>query len=166
MECCWGVSWDQLKLQKEKQGKQTEEVIKETTGENVSEPEEGSVSSDWKQPQSIQANEGKKIHHSHTILNFRHLRTKAPSGSPQSHHKDIRNQFMTSRHRSWTAKGNTLDFSGVQWLTICLPMQGTGVRSLSQQLDPTWCGTTKPRCQSYWSPSSRTHALQQEKPPQ
>ena len=40
------MSWDQLKVQKEKQGKQTEEVIKETTGENVSEPEEGSVSSD------------------------------------------------------------------------------------------------------------------------
>ena len=85
----------------------------------------------------------KKIHHSHTILNFKHLRTnwKAPRGLPQSHHKDMRNWFMTSRHQCWTADWISLP---VQWLTICLPMQGTWVQSLSQQLDPTWCEQLRP----------------------
>lgn len=54
------VSWDQLKLQKEKQGKQTEEVIKETTGENVSEPEEYSGHQIENSHRVSQANEGKK----------------------------------------------------------------------------------------------------------
>ena len=36
----------------------------------------------------------------------------------------------------------------VQWLTICLIMQGTRVRSLVQE-DFICCGTTKPLCQNY-----------------
>ena len=31
----------------------------------------------------------------------------------------------------------------VQWLRICLPMQGTRVRALAWE-DPTWCGATRP----------------------
>ena len=31
----------------------------------------------------------------------------------------------------------------VQWIGLCLPMQGTGVRSLVQE-DPTCLGATKP----------------------
>ena len=36
----------------------------------------------------------------------------------------------------------------VQWLRICLPMQGTWVRSLVQE-DPTCCGATKPVRHNY-----------------
>ena len=36
----------------------------------------------------------------------------------------------------------------VQWLRICLPMQGTQVQSLIQE-DPTCCRTTKPVCHKY-----------------
>ena len=39
----------------------------------------------------------------------------------------------------------------VQWLRICLPMQGTRVRALVQE-DPTCCGATKPVSHNYWSP--------------
>ena len=35
-----------------------------------------------------------------------------------------------------------------QWLRICLPMQGTRVRSLVQE-DPTCRGATKPVCRNY-----------------
>ena len=37
-----------------------------------------------------------------------------------------------------------------QWLRICLPMQGTRVRSLVQE-DPTCHGATKPVCHNYWA---------------
>ena len=37
-----------------------------------------------------------------------------------------------------------------QWLRICLPMQGTRVRSLVQE-DPTCHGATKPMCHNYWA---------------
>ena len=73
----------------------------------------------------------------------------------------------------------------LQWLRVCLPMQGTWVRSLVQQ-DSTCCGAAKPVCHNYWTcalePSGcnywahmpqvlkavhpRACALQQEKPPQ
>ena len=36
----------------------------------------------------------------------------------------------------------------VQWLRICLPMQGTRVRSLARE-DPTCCGATKPVRHNY-----------------
>ena len=36
----------------------------------------------------------------------------------------------------------------VQWLRICLPMQGTRVRALVQE-DPTCRGATKPVCHDY-----------------
>ena len=38
----------------------------------------------------------------------------------------------------------------VQWLRICLPMQGTRVRALVQE-DPTCCKATKPIRHSYWA---------------
>ena len=37
----------------------------------------------------------------------------------------------------------------VQWLIICLPMQGTWVRALVQE-DPTCCRATKPVRHNYW----------------
>ena len=37
-----------------------------------------------------------------------------------------------------------------QWLRICLPMQGTQVRSLVQE-DPTCCGATKSVSHNYWA---------------
>ena len=64
-----------------------------------------------------------------------------------------------------------------QWLRICLPMQGTPVRSLVWE-DCTCRGATKPVGHNYWAcalePAShncwahvpRACALQQEKPPQ
>ena len=36
----------------------------------------------------------------------------------------------------------------VQWLRICLPMQGTRVQALVQE-DPTCRGATKPGCHNY-----------------
>ena len=42
-------------------------------------------------------------------------------------------------------------FSGTSlWLRICLPMQGTRVRSLVQE-DPTCCRAPKPMCHNYWA---------------
>ena len=38
----------------------------------------------------------------------------------------------------------------VQWLRICLPMQGTWVWSLVWE-DPTCRGATKPVCHNYWA---------------
>ena len=72
----------------------------------------------------------------------------------------------------------------VQWLRICLPMQGTWVWALVRE-DPTCGGATKPVRHNYWACAlepvshnywahvpqllsllSRARALQQEKPPQ
>ena len=38
----------------------------------------------------------------------------------------------------------------VQWLRICLPMQGTRVRALVWE-DPTCCGATRPVSHNYWA---------------
>ena len=69
-------------------------------------------------------------------------------------------------------------FLVVQWLRICLPMQGIWVQSLVQE-DPTCHGATKPVGPQLLSPHSRAHepqllkpvhprvhTLQQERPPQ
>ena len=53
----------------------------------------------------------------------------------------------------------------LQWLRICLPMQGTWVWSLVWE-DPTCCRETKPLRHNYWSPCALNLAPQQEKPPQ
>ena len=68
----------------------------------------------------------------------------------------------------------------VQWLRICLPVQGTRVRALVRE-DPTYRRATKPVSHNYWarepqllSPHAttteahvpRARAPQQEKPPQ
>ena len=61
----------------------------------------------------------------------------------------------------------------VQWLRICLPMEGTRVQSLVRE-DPTCHRATKPVGHNYWSPQATTTeartpracAPQQEKPPQ
>ena len=38
----------------------------------------------------------------------------------------------------------------VQWLNVCLPMQGSQVRSLVQE-DSTCLGATRPMCHNYWA---------------
>ena len=52
------------------------------------------------------------------------------------------------------------EFPVVQWLRICLLMQGTWVQSLVWE-DPTCCGATKPVCHNYWArplePASRNY---------
>ena len=53
----------------------------------------------------------------------------------------------------------------VQWLRICLPMQGTWVRALVRE-DPSCRGATKPVPQLLKPEHPRARALQQEKPPQ
>ena len=65
----------------------------------------------------------------------------------------------------------------MQWLRICLPMQGTWVWSLAQE-DLTCRGTTKsvhhnywawalePENHNYWAHMPRAHAPQQKKPRQ
>ena len=52
-------------------------------------------------------------------------------------HVHCRYQYMRSLGLPW-----------VQWLRICLPMQGTRVQSLVQE-DPACCGVTKPMCHKY-----------------
>ena len=51
----------------------------------------------------------------------------------------------------------------VQWLRICLPMQGTWVQS-SVWKDPTCWGATKPRCHNYWSTSALEPVPRNKKP--
>ena len=61
---------------------------------------------------------------------------------------------------NWICRGKFLQFKikvnkkcraslVVQWLRICLPMQGTWVQFLVWE-DPTCCGAMKPMCQSHW----------------
>ena len=66
--------------------------------------------------------------------------------------------MLIKTYRGWTSLV-------VQWLRICLPMQGTQVWSLVWE-DPTCCGATKPVCHSYWSLCPTACAPQQEKPSQ
>ena len=51
----------------------------------------------------------------------------------------------------------------VQWLRICLPMQGTRVRALGWE-DPTCRGATRPVSHNYWACASGACAPQQERP--
>ena len=57
-----------------------------------------------------------------------------------------------------------------QWFRICLPMQGTRVRSLVRE-DPTFHGASKPVCHNYWAhvpqllkPARLEPMLRNEKP--
>ena len=52
----------------------------------------------------------------------------------------------------------------VQWLKICLPMQGTQFQSPDWEVY-TCCRATKPVCHTT-EPMLLAHVLQQEKPPQ
>ena len=51
----------------------------------------------------------------------------------------------------------------VQWLRICLPMQGTRVPALVWE-DPTCHGATRPVSHNYWACVSGACAPQQERP--
>ena len=51
----------------------------------------------------------------------------------------------------------------VQWLRICLPMQGTRVRALVWE-DPTFRGATGPVSHNYWACAPGACAPQQERP--
>ena len=53
----------------------------------------------------------------------------------------------------------------VQWLRICLPMQGTRVQTLVWE-DPTCCRATRPVSHNYWACMSGACAPQQERPRQ
>jgi len=68
----------------------------------------------------------------------------------------------------------------VQWIGICLPMQGIPVwplvwedstchgatKPMCLDTHPPWATTTEPTCCNYWSLNSRSWAPQQEKPQQ
>ena len=63
--------------------------------------------------------------------------------------------FLTPFHPLSTYTGflhsqNRGDSLVAQWLRICLPMQGTWVRTLVRE-DPTCCGATKPMRHNYWA---------------
>ena len=51
----------------------------------------------------------------------------------------------------------------VQWLRVCLPMQGTRVRALVWE-DPTCRGAIRPVSHNYWACTSGICAPQQERP--
>ena len=61
------------------------------------------------------------------------------------------------------SKGTSRASLVVQWLRICLPMQGTRVRALGWE-DPTCRGATRPVSHSCWACASGTRAPQQERP--
>ena len=58
--------------------------------------------------------------------------------------------YITSPRFIHFISGNLGTSLVVQWLRICLPMQGTRVRSLVQE-DPTCHGATKPVHHNYWA---------------
>ena len=71
-----------------------------------------------------------------------HMRQRRPNAAKnklisKKNRKKINNAFFKKKRTSLVA----------QWLRICLPMQGTQVRSLVQE-DPTCRGATKPVCYS------------------
>ena len=53
---------------------------------------------------------------------------------------------MSQRHKNQKVGPSLV----VPWMRICLPVQGTRVRSLAQE-DSTCCGATKPVCHSPWA---------------
>ena len=69
--------------------------------------------------------------------------------------KDIKN-FMKNIYRASLV---------VQWLRICLPMQGTRVWALVWE-DPTCRGAAGPMSHNYWACASGACAPQQERPRQ
>ena len=92
--------------------------------------------------------------------------------------------FFTLHQPIYFLEGKIIEYKNLkraslvaQWLRICLPMQGTRVRSLVRE-DPTCHGATKPCATAIepvlWSPRAttteahvpRARAPQQEKPPQ
>ena len=80
------------------------------------------------------------------ILSSKTSSTKAPDNMRSIH-----------SHANWSFKKDSGFWTSlvVQWLRICLPMQGTRVRSVVRE-DLRCHGATQPMCHSYWSP----HALQ------
>ena len=63
-------------------------------------------------------------------------------------------------------KNRARTFLVVEWIRICLPIQGTWVWSLVRE-DPTCCRATKPMCPQLLRPTHpKACAPQQEKPPQ
>ena len=91
----------------------------------------------------------------------------------------IHSQTSLCRHSEECCSVNSINISRiwtslvVQWLRICLPMQGTEVRSLVWD-NSTCCKATRPVRHNSWAQipqllkltSPRAYALQQEKPPQ
>ena len=70
-------------------------------------------------------------------------RVTAPSSSlpGQEHFSSL----LPAAFKEWVR-----GFLVAQWLSICLPMQGTRVRALVWE-DPTCRGATKPVCHNYWA---------------
>ena len=67
-----------------------------------------------------------------------------------SAYADVKKQTYTSTLTSDILKKTQRTSLVVQWLRICLPMQGTRVQSLVWE-DSTCCGTTKPVHHNYWA---------------
>ena len=78
--------------------------------------------------------------HTHTMFMYKYMHT----------HTYIHNGILFSLKKG----GSSL---GVQWIRICLPMQGTQVWSLIWE-DSTCRGAAKPVCHNYWA-----HVLQLQK---
>ena len=68
-------------------------------------------------------------------------------------------QWFTT-FKSYTPRASLV----VRWLRICLPVQGTQVRSLTQE-DPICCRATKPVSHNYWPAchKGRSHMPQSNK---
>ena len=84
---------------------------------------------------------------------------KIPCATTKTQHSQIKKK---------TYEGNSLV---VQWLRICLPVQGTQIQSLVCK-DSTRCGQTKPLHHNYWARVPATEPMRptawtpQDKPPQ
>ena len=72
------------------------------------------------------------------------------NGKKKKKKKEIEKTLSIYLKNNWLTRTSLV----VQWLRVCLPMQGTQVQSLVQE-DPAYCRATKPVYHSCWSLYSR-----------
>ena len=102
----------------------------------------------WRNQKLYWQAKAKRIQHHQTSST-----TNAKGTSLSGKHKRRKGPTKTNQWASLVA----------QWLRVCLPMQGTGVRALVWE-DPTCRGATGPVSHNCWACASGARAPQQERP--
>ena len=117
-----------------------------------------------------------QLQHEHQLLNqelgrqgpaISALSSTAPPPPPPcpgpSDAPELEKRLLILSSEAYQIKKQTGASLVVQWLRICLPMQGTRVRALVWE-DPTCRGATRPVSHSYWACASGACAPKQERP--